>query len=142
MPSWTTHSNAADVLSLGPRTAGRLMRAGVRSVADLLAAKPQAVARRVGDEKICADTVAAWQCEAQLVLAAPKLPRLAAQFFAELGYSSLERIARSTPMELLAVCETAGRQGGCSNEKKSLPSIPELTAWICCAREALADRAA
>lgn len=145
MPQWTPQSNAADVLSLGPRTAGLLMRVGVRTVVELLAAKPQVVARRLGeDERFRAEIIELWQREARLVLAMPTLPSHAARVLAAIGVSSREKIARSTPTELLGAFEMASEQGRCGDwlEKKLPPSISEWASWIRCAQSTLADFAA
>jgi len=144
MPQWTLHSNVADVLSLGPRTAGRLMQVGVRTVAELLAVKPQAVARRLGEERFRAEIIELWQAEAQLVLAMPALPVQAARVLAAIGYSSHEKIARSTPTELLGAFEMACEKslGGGWLEKNSSPSISELATWIRCAQLSSVERAA
>ncbi len=141
MPQWTLHSNVADVLGLGPRTAGRLMQVGVRTVAELLAAKPQAVSRRL---EIRSEILVLWQREAELVLAAPKLSPHAARILAAIGYSSCEKIARSTPTELLGAFEMASQEGcvGGGLEKKLPPSISELAIWIHCAKESSAELAA
>lgn len=144
MPQWTPHSNAADVLGLGPRTAGQLMQVRVRTVAELLAAKPQTVALRLGEGRFSAEILELWQREARLVLDAPTLPAHAARILVTIGYSSREKIASSTPTELLGAFEMAREQGrgGGWLEKKSPPSISELAAWIRCAQSSSVNRAA
>lgn len=144
MPKWNLHSNVADVLSLGPRTAGRLMQVDVRTVADLLAAKPLAVARRLEEQRFCIEVIELWQREAQLVLAVPTLPGDAARLLAAIGYHGAEKIARSTPTELLGAFETATKQAsvGGSLEKTSPPTISELAGWIRCAHSSATDLAA
>jgi len=144
MPKWTPHSNVADVLSLGPRTAGRLMQVGVRTVVELLAAKPEAVALRLDDERLSASTIELWQAESQLVLAMPTLPAYAARILAAIGFSNHEKIARSTPTELLGAFENANARGSSGGwlEKDSRPTITELASWIHCAQSSVTDLAA
>lgn len=144
MPRWNFHSNVADVLSLGPRTAGRLMQVGVRTVAELLAAKPQMVARRLDEKRFCARIFELWQREAQLVLAAPTLPSEAARLLTAIGFHSAEKVAKSTPTELLGAFETAIKQESSDGltEKISPPSISELASWIQCAQSATSEMAA
>jgi len=144
MPRWNLHSYVADVLSLGPRTAGRLMQVGVRTVADLLAAKPRVVARRIDEGLFSIEVIELWQREAQLVLAAPRLPGEAARVLTAIGYHSAEKIARSTPTELLGAFEMATKQASVGGllEKKSSPAISELMVWIRCAQSSAADLAA
>jgi len=134
MAHWTLESNVADVLSLGPRTAGRLMRLGIRTVAQLLAAKPQAVAGRLRDDRFTAEIVADWQREAQLLLEVPTLAGNVARLLAAAGYASAQRVARATPTELLAALDQLATS--------PRPSVPEVNSWIQCAQQSLADRAA
>ena len=89
------------MLGLGPRAAGRLATVGVRTVKELLAAKPQAAA----DKQFSAETIACWQREARLVIAVAGLPAEAARLLAVVGIASAERLARSTPTELIAKLE-------------------------------------
>ena len=134
MAHWTLESNVADVLSLGPRTAGRLLRLGVRSVAQLLTAKPQALAERMRDARFTEETVADWQREAQLLLEVPTLAGNVARLLAAAGYASAQRVARATPTELLAAVEKL------ANSPR--PGVHEVNAWIQCAQQSLAERAA
>lgn len=144
MAHWNYLSNAGDVLSLGPRTAGQLMRLGVRSVADLLAAKPQVIAQRLRDERFTAESVADWQREAQLLIEAPSLPIEAARLLASAGFSAAQRVARATPTELSAALEQLGDQPQRANwiSQQPLPSVQEVNTWIRCAQQSLAARAA
>jgi len=144
MPQWNLHSNVADVLSLGPRTAGRLMQVGVRTVADLLAAKPRVVARRIHEGLFSAEVIELWQREAQLVLAVPTLPGDAARVLTAIGYHSAEKITRSTPTELLGAFEATTKTGsmGAPAEKTSPPTISELAVWIRCVQSSINDLAA
>jgi hypothetical protein len=128
MVNWTLKSNACDVLGLGPRAAGRLATVGVRNVADLLVAKPQAAA----DKQFSADTIAAWQREARLVVSLPTLPNEAARLLAAVGVSSAERLARSTPTELIAKLEALWREANSQSwlAQKAKPSSSEVCSWI------------
>ena len=128
---WNLHSNAGDVLSLGPRTAGQLATVGVRSVAELLAAQPHAVAQRLQQRSLSAQTLVTWQCEARLILALPQLPATSARLLAAAGISSPERIRHCTPTELFALLEAA--QQSCPESwlaGTDLPSIAEISEWI------------
>ncbi len=144
MAHWTLESNVADVLALGPRTAGRLLRLGVRSVGDLLAAKPQAVVERLKDSRFTVDTVADWQREAQLLIEAPDLPTEAARLLAMAGFSAVERVARATPTELLAALEQLADDPQSASWVSQLPQpdVKVVNTWIRCAQQSLAARAA
>ena len=128
---WNLNSNAGDVLSLGPRTAGRLATVGIRSVAELLAAKPPAVARRLQEQLLSPQVFAAWQYEARLILELPQLPGAAARLLAAAEIGNVERIRHCTPTELFAMLEAA--QQSCPESwlaETDLPSISELSGWI------------
>lgn len=148
MAHWTLESNIADVLSLGPRTAGRLLRLGVHSAGQLLAAQPHAVAERLGDSRFNAETVADWRREARLLIEAPDLPTEAARLLAVAGFSAAQRVARATPTELLATLEQLVEQLADDPERASWvsqqpkPSVKEVNMWIRCAQQSLAVRAA
>lgn len=144
MAHWTFESNVADVLSLGPRTAGRLLRVGVRTAGQLLAAKPQAVSERLKDSRLNADLVADWQREAKLLIEVRGLPTDAARWLAVAGFSAVQRVARATPTELLAALEQLAddpqRASWVSQQVK--PGVKEVNTWIRCAQQSLDDRAA
>ena len=139
MIQWTLQSNACEVLGLGPRAAGRLATVGVRTVAELLATKPQAAA----DPQFSAETVAAWQREAKLLIDLPLLPCDAARILAAIGVHSAEQLLRSTPTELIAEIETLWREEAetwlASKEK---PTVRAVCAWIGIAHQAQPVRAA
>ena len=124
MVQWTLQSNACDVLSLGPRAAGRLATVGVRTVAELLAAKPQTAA----DRQFSAETIAAWQREARLLIELPLLPIDAARILAAIQVSSALQLLRSTPTQLIAEIENLWRESEApswlaSQEKPSVRSV-------------------
>ena len=71
-------------------------------------------------------------------------PVLAARWLAAIGIASRERIAGSTPTELLGALETAIKESDDSGwlEKNLQPSVSELAVWIRCARSASTEEAA
>jgi Domain of unknown function (DUF4332) len=144
MAYWTFQSNVADVLSLGPRTAGRLGQFGVRTVTQLIAADPQALAERLRDERFTAEVVADWQREAKLLIDAPELAGEAARVLAAAGFNSAQRVARATPTELLAAVEQLAQDESRASWFAQLPkaSVQKVNAWIQCAQQSLAARAA
>jgi hypothetical protein len=128
MVTWTFDCNACDVLGLGPRAAGRLATVGVRTVRELLAAKPQAAA----DRQFSAETIAGWQREARLLIGVPELTSDAARIIAAIEIASAERLARSTPTELIAKIEALwqNQQSHTWLAKIAKPSTAEICAWI------------
>jgi len=144
MIQWTWQSNACDVLSLGPRTAGQLATVGIRTVADLLAAKPPTVIERLQDERYSSTTIASWQREARLIVELPDLPPDAARILGLAGYGDSERIARSAPTELLTAIESLCQREDAPNWLRELkkPTIAEVCRWIGYARESWTSNAA
>lgn len=128
MVRWTLQSNACDVLGLGPRAAGRLATVGVRTVTDLLAVQPQVAA----DQQFSAETIAAWQREARLLVGVPELLGDAARILATIEVTSAERLARSTPTELIAKIEALWRDATPQSwvAKTTKPTTSEICAWI------------
>ncbi|MDZ4656888.1 MAG: DUF4332 domain-containing protein [Bythopirellula sp.] len=133
MVTFTWQSNACDVLGLGPRAAGRLATVGVRTVQELLAAKPQAAA----DRQFSVETIAAWQREARLLVAVPQLSADAARILAAIEIASAERLARSTPTELIAKIEALWREPARHSwlTAKAKPTTAEICAWIAYSHE-------
>jgi hypothetical protein len=128
MVRWTLQSNACDVLGLGPRAAGRLATVGVRTVRELLVAKPQAAA----DRQFSVETITAWQREARLAVSIPQLTSDAARILAAIEMPSAERLARSTPTELIAKIEALWRSVDANSwlAAKTRPTTAEICAWI------------
>ncbi len=143
MTRWNLQSNVADVLGLGPRTAGRLLRLGVRTAEQLMSASPQKLATRLGEGPIAAENVAAWQRETRLLIDAPQLSPCAARVLAAIGYSSVERVAGCSPTELLGAIERL-LQKNCDSwlRKNPIRSISKVSDWIRIARASANEAAA
>ncbi len=140
---WKLQSNVCDVLALGPRTAGRLATVGIRTVAELVAAKPPTIVPRLREDSITVDVFVAWQCESRLILALPQLPSSAARLLAAAEFSSAERIESCTPTELLAEIETAQQKNPAGwLAKTTLPTVAEVSEWIYLAQQTEKIRAA
>jgi hypothetical protein len=140
MIHWTLQSNACDVLGLGPRAAGRLATVCIRTVAELLAAKPQAAA----DRQFSAETIASWQRESRLIVGVPELGGNAARILAAIEVASPERLARSSPTELIAKIEALwqNQQSHTWLAKVARPTTSEICSWIAYAQQDSRARAA
>ena len=148
MMEWNLQSNVCDVLALGPRAAGQLATVGVRTVAELVAARPQVVAARIGEKLMTAEVISAWQCESRLILALPQLPAEAARVLAAAGFGSAHRIGLCSPTELLAAIETTHKKNLTAKNvvgwlaETALPTIAEVGEWIHLAQPTKISRAA
>ena len=75
--------------SIGNRTAGRLVDAGIRRVRDLLKCNPADVASRAGGRFITAARIVDWQDQARLVCTIPWLRGTHAQLLVGAGYRQI-----------------------------------------------------
>ncbi|MEM9185981.1 MAG: DUF4332 domain-containing protein [Planctomycetota bacterium] len=127
-----TTSPVVDAPSIGAKTADRLGRLHVLTVADLLAADAELVAAGLQNSRITAETVVAWQHQAQLVCRVPELRGHDAQVLVECGFTQPEEIAAMKPAELLEFvdpfCATAEGQKVLRGNKT--PDLVEVTDWI------------
>jgi hypothetical protein len=74
----------------------------VRTVHDLLAADPAALAKALQVSDVSAATVADWQAQAQLVCSVPGLSGTGAQLLVGAGYRDVSAIATIEPDKLSA----------------------------------------
>ena len=144
MARWNHQSNVADVLSLGPRTAGKLLQVGVRTAGELLEAKSSDLADRLNEPLFSVDAIAAWKRETQLLLDLPELEGNPARVLAAIGFSRAEAVAKTTPTELLTVWETTLREEISQSwlQNSPQPSVREVNSWIQQAQQASEQRAA
>jgi len=144
MVHWNINSNVADVLSLGPRTAGRLAQVGVRTAAEMLAVDTAVLASRLNATQFSCEQLTHWQHETRLLLAAPQFSCDTARLLVALGWVRLESIARVTPTELLAEFEKRKQEKNCPTWLASEPphGVAEVSDWIRMAQASVVDRAA
>lgn len=88
--------------AIGPRLAERLGRAGVTTVAHLLAADAAELAGVIGVRQITTDTVTGWQDATRLVMAVPIINGTEAQLLIGAGLRSVQTIASADPVQISA----------------------------------------
>jgi RecG-like helicase len=140
--------NTADPIesapSIGPRTAERLERIGIRTVADFLRADPEATAERLRNRHIKADTIRQWQQQTILVCRVPQLRGHDAQILVACGIHDPEKLAAIEPSVLWRRVEPFSE----TNEGKRFirngkaPDLEEVRSWIAFAAQARPLRAA
>ncbi|TWT36350.1 hypothetical protein KOR34_12550 [Posidoniimonas corsicana] len=127
-----TSSPIVDAPSIGPKTAAKLQKAGVRTVGDLLDADPELLADKLDSRRIDAETLVAWQHQAQLVCRIPQLRGHDAQILVECGFTRPEELASMKPAELFGFvepfCSTAEAERIIRGGKT--PDLAEVTDWI------------
>ncbi|WP_296206212.1 DUF4332 domain-containing protein, partial [uncultured Hyphomicrobium sp.] len=126
--------------SIGPKTADRMAPLGVTSVADFLAASPEAIASGLGQRSITADTIALWQDQCQLMLDIPGLRGGHAELLAQAGYRSAEALAEADEASLcagvLAFAATAAGQR--ILREGTPPDLERVKGWLAAAKTVLA----
>lgn len=130
--------------SIGPRTAERLERIGIRTVADFLRADAEATAGRLNHRYIKGETVRQWQQQTMLVCCVPRLRGHDAQLLVACGVTTPEQLATSDPVALWArvapFCETS--EGKRVVRGGILPDFAEVCQWVQRASQARQLRAA
>lgn len=130
--------------SIGPKTAGRLIDAGIPTVRELLAAEAEAVTVAARAKFITAQRVRDWQAQARLVCIVPFLRGTHAQLLVGAGYANLEDIVAADPSVLCAaILKFATTRDGQSVLRSAPPpDIERILRWLQNAAEAEPTRAA
>jgi hypothetical protein len=126
--------------SIGPKTAQRLKAKDVKVVRDLLKADPKVLAASLETKHITADTIVAWQQQAQLVCKVPGLRGTHAQLLVGAGYTSTDALANAEAekvcADVLAYAQTTEGQRLLRNGEP--PDIQKIKAWLTAARSTVA----
>lgn len=132
-----TSSPIVDAPSIGPKTAKKLEKVGLFTVKDLIDCDPERIAEQLDSSRIDAETLVAWQHQAQLVCRIPELRGHDAQILVECGFTRPEEIASMKPAELFGFvepfCQTSEAQRILRNGKA--PDLAEVSDWISWSRQ-------
>ena len=122
--------------SIGPKTARRLYRIGIMTVADLLKGEPTDIARRLAHSRIDSNAVIAWQQQAKLVMEIPGLRGGHAQLLVGGGLTTLDEIASAEPAAAMAaVLRFANTEAGRRVLRDGPPpDLEKVHAWVKSAR--------
>ena len=129
--------------SIGPKTARRLEAVGVRTIADLLAASPEAAQRELGARHISAQLIRDWQAQALLACTVPGLKSREAQALVACTVRDAQALVQSNAEELVdniahwGLSEEGARAWGSA----PAPSVDDVATWIERAKKALAAKA-
>ncbi len=118
--------------SIGPRTAARLIPAGLVLVRDLLTCDPAEVAAKVGARYMTADRIGDWKAQARLVCTIPWLRGTHAQLLVGAGYDTIGKLARADASIVCAAILrfAATREGQSILRSGPPPEIDRIACWI------------
>jgi predicted flap endonuclease-1-like 5' DNA nuclease len=118
--------------SIGPKTARRLEAVGVRTIADLLAASPDAKQQEIGVRHISAQTIRDWQAQALLACTIPGLKSREAQALVACGVRDGDDLAAADAEHLVegiarwGLSEEGARAWGAA----PAPTVDDIATWI------------
>ncbi len=124
---------------LGDETGEAFSAAGITTVADLLAADPETLARRLDRPRITATTVRLWQTHTRLLCTIPGVTLADAQVLAAAGFGPLHTLAGATVDAILdRVDDVLATDEGSRFSRAAAYLTPDrLEAWIASAGEAV-----
>ena len=125
-------SAIVDAPSIGPKTAKRLAKVGIRTVADFLAADCEAIAGELDVRHIDAEKLVAWQHQAQLMCRVPELLARDTQLLVGSGFTTPEDIASANPSDLLEFAKSfvATPEGARVLRGADDPTLERATKWV------------
>jgi len=142
-PRLASDSDVVDAPSIGPKTAERFYKLGVRTIADFLSLPPDEVAQRLETRHITPQVVRDWQAQALLASTVANLSSAGAQILVACGVRDAQALAASDPASLAAHVQTyaATPEGQSLLRSGRSPSAEQVRVWVESARQA-APRAA
>lgn len=125
-------SPVVDAPSIGPKTAKRLSKHGIRTVADLLEADAEATAEALEVKHITAERIVAWQHQSQLMCRVPELLARDAQVLVGCGFTTPEDIASADAADLyeFAKSYTATAEGTRILRGSDPPDLDRANKWV------------
>ena len=129
-----------DAPSIGPKTALRLNKLGLKTAGDLLEADAQYVAEAIAVRHITPSTVRDWQDQTRLVIAVPDLRGTHAQLIVGAGFRDAAQLAAASPNDLCAavLAYATSTEGQRVLRDGDPPDIEAIVAWGAAAQEARA----
>jgi predicted flap endonuclease-1-like 5' DNA nuclease len=138
--SLSPDADVVDAPSIGPKTAERLYAHGIKTIADLLAATPEALAEKLDQRHITTSAIVDWQDQTRLVLAVPGLTGGAAQLFVGAGYRTPGALASADSIKVCAdvLAYATSTEGRRLLRDGTAPDTEKIAAWHARAQSAKA----
>lgn len=131
--------------SIGEKTAARLARIGITTVADFLETDPGEMARDLSVSWIPASVIIDWQDQALLMCTLPRLSATGAKLLVGAGYRDIGALG-TVPAETLVtdIAAFAGSPEGqrISGAQAAIPTLTATERWIAAAQDLLSEEAA
>lgn len=122
--------------SIGPKTADRLYKVGIMTVADLLNADPADIAGKLDLSYIKEETIADWQSQSRLMCLVPELRGHDVQILVACGHRESSDIAElddeTLYLEVLEFCGTTEGKRVLRGGRE--PDLEEINHWISLAK--------
>ena len=130
--------------SIGPKTAERFIKIGVKTIAEFLAQTAESMASKINYKRITADVIRQWQHQARMVCRVPNLRGHDAQLLVACGITEPEDLADRQPQSLFKIIEpfAKSKDGLKIIRGGKQPDLEEITDWINWARETRSLQAA
>jgi predicted flap endonuclease-1-like 5' DNA nuclease len=118
--------------SIGPKMAERLYSLGVKTVADLFAADPDALSDKLDQRNVYDETIVDWQDQARLVCSVPGLRGTHAQLLVGAGFRTRDAIADAAEDKLCAAVLTfaMSSEGQRVLRDGNPPDIERIKGWL------------
>ncbi len=131
-PRLTPNDDIVDAPSIGPRTADRLRRIGIHTVADLLKANAAEAESTLQQDWITQEVFVAWQQQAALVCEIPNLRGIDAQLLVGAGISDTSDLRSADAQSVLELLThfAATSQGERILRSSRLPDQQRVAEWV------------
>lgn len=137
-------SDVVDAPSIGPKTAKRFYKIGIKTVRQLLNCDPDASAAKINMRHIPAKTIVDWQDQARLVCCIPELRGHDAQIMTACDYRTVDDVATANHAELTkaAMQFAKSKEGERIIRSGKGPDAQEVSDWIRWAKQSRSLKAA
>lgn len=134
----TLDSALDEAPSIGPKTAARFARIGVKTVGQLLAIDAKSAAAQIKARHITPELIDEWKAQAGLVRAIPTLASHDAQLLTGVGVRDAATLASMNPKALLKLIEpyAASADGQRVLRSSAPPELEEIKSWVAAAKQA------